>query len=457
MHYRRIQSILNRSGLSAELRLQPLFLLGLLTLPVLSWAQLSTPRLAVGTEGTAASLSWTEVAGATGYQLYYAPYPFAGEQTVAVLDMGTALSVNGELEEDSAFIVAVEAYNDSETSAVSNAEHFITDSSHIPYTSDVGSYHGLTLIAPIADNNAYLIDDFGDIKHQWSMSTGPGLSVYLQSDGSLLRTGNLETGFFDEGGKGGLIEELDWEGNPVWYFEYDDEEKTLHHDIEPLPNGNVLALTWEDRGDLWSEVIIEIEKTGDQSGTVVWSWDVFDHVDELGLDPDDARIEDWIHLNSVDYNQATNQLLVSSRSYDQLWIINKDDGSIEEISSVSMEGQHDAKWIDDTVADSNITVYDNGRNFSRVLELDPTMQSIEFRYGNANANFFFSERISGTQRLANGNTLICSGVESLIIEIDSEGNRIREFENTLGGQSPMGTLTSIFRAEKYPSGYTPYF
>ena len=37
---------------------------------------LAAPTLTVTTSGTAVSLSWTSVAGATGYTLYYAPYPY---------------------------------------------------------------------------------------------------------------------------------------------------------------------------------------------------------------------------------------------------------------------------------------------------------------------------------------------------------------------------------------------
>ncbi|MBL4571746.1 MAG: aryl-sulfate sulfotransferase [Gammaproteobacteria bacterium] len=99
-------------------------------------------------------------------------------------------------------------------------------------------------------------------------------------NGNLWRTGNVATGFFTSGGKGGVVEELDRNGNAIWSLSYNDETKSLHHDIEPLANGNVLALTWEDREIIWSEVIVEIEKTGSEGGNVVSRWDVFDHLDE---------------------------------------------------------------------------------------------------------------------------------------------------------------------------------
>ena len=80
----------------------------------------------------------------------------------------------------------------------------------------------------------------------------------------------------------------------------------------------------------------------------------------------------------------------------QLWIINKDDGSVATISNVAMTGQHDVKWSDDSSATSNITVYDNGSSFFRALELDPQMISILFSYGNSDSEFFYSSRSPGT-------------------------------------------------------------
>jgi len=440
-----------------QLALTRLILALLFTLPSIALAQLAAPNLALSNLSDGIGLRWSAVSNASGYRLYYAPYPYQGPDSADSMDVGNVLEIAGDLPQLSAFYVAVIAYNEQQSSEFSNIEYFIVDERHLNYDSDVGSFNGLTLIAPISSNATYLIDDFGNIKHQWQSDTPPRLSTYLLANGNLLRSGNVSTGFFDSGGKGGLIEELDWDGNLVWHFEYSDDVKSLHHDIEPLPNGNVLALSWELRDDLWSEVIAEISKLGSDAGEVVWRWDVFDHLDELGLDSSSATSEDWIHLNSIDFNHASRQILLSSRSHNQLWVINKDDGSVAATSSVMLTGQHDAKWIDDQYASSNITVFDNGSSFSRALEIDSTLQTIIFSYGNADSEFFYSPRISGTQRLANGNTLICSGVGGLIIELDSAGNKIREVVNSYGGASPKGTVTDIFRAEKYATGFTAYF
>jgi len=114
--------------------------------------------------------------------------------------------------EGAAFYVAVKAYNSIESSNYSNIEYFSLSDSHINFTSGQGSFNGLTLITPMTSTTTYLIDDYGQIKHQWESSYTPGLSVYLLADGSLLRTG---------------------------------------------------------KDDLWTEVIIEVEKNGTNDGNIV--------------------------------------------------------------------------------------------------------------------------------------------------------------------------------------------
>ncbi|GAB6042183.1 aryl-sulfate sulfotransferase [Endothiovibrio diazotrophicus] len=420
-------------------------------------AELSAPAIAVSGNGDTVGLSWDAVDGAGGYRLHYTPYPYDAANGIDTLDLGDRRQLETTLWDGAAYYVALEAYDGERTSDYSNVEHFTAGAERIAFTSAAGSAYGLTLITPLAATDTYLLDDSGEIKHQWASDYTPALSAYLLEDGHLLRTGNDGSGYFNEGGKGGIIEELDWDGNAVWRFRYGDESKTLHHDIERLDDGHILALSWEQRDTLWSEVIVEIAPSGSDGGEVVWSWDVMDHLDELGLDTASATTEDWIHLNAIDYNRATDRILVSSRSHNQLWIINKADGSIAAISSVATTGQHDAAWIDDSRADSDITVFDNGSRYSRALELNPQMDTIVWSYGNADDEYFFSNHISGVQRLENGNTLVCSGVEGVIFELDGEGNRLREYTNPYGSTTPRGTITELFRAEKYASGYTPYF
>ena len=91
---------------------------------------------------------------------------------------------------------------------------------------------GYTLFAPNSSRNTYLIDNCGYVVHFWENNSFPELAVYLLEDGSLLKPSP------------GLIERRSWEGELLWLFDTQ-EFGSNHHDIEPLPNGNVLVIITE--------------------------------------------------------------------------------------------------------------------------------------------------------------------------------------------------------------------
>ena len=89
-------------------------------------AQPQAPELSV-TKGNWVYLSWTEVPGATGYTLTCAPMPFTGPDSLVSADMGTQLSLSGELPAGSAFYVAVQARDNTGISQYSNVESVVYD------------------------------------------------------------------------------------------------------------------------------------------------------------------------------------------------------------------------------------------------------------------------------------------------------------------------------------------
>jgi len=105
------------------------------------------------------------------------------------------------------------------------------------------SLNGYTLFAPNTSNKTYLINNCGEIINTWESDYNVGLSVYLLENGNLLRTKKIiENSSFIGGGVGGGIEEYNWEGELIWEYTYANDLVHHHHDIEPLPNGNILIL-----------------------------------------------------------------------------------------------------------------------------------------------------------------------------------------------------------------------
>ena len=371
------------------------------------------------------------------------------------------------------------------------------------------------LFAPLNRETAYLINLDGDVVHDWELSGRPGNAVYLLEGGDLLATYTVR-GRFNAGGVGGGIELLAWDGEEVWSFELATGHAHLHHDVEMLPNSNVLMIAWEaktrqetlaagltprelpDSGEVWSEMILEYDPSLDQ---VVWEWHLWDHVLPEGqaaaqhpekIDLDffaNPRSEDWWHLNAVDYSEDLDQIVLSSRAASEIWIIDHDLTTAEAAGDTgdllyrfgnpaayggsgeqALVAQHDAKFLDD----DTILVFDNGdkrtRPYSRVLELDlPDYENaatsstrvlpaqIVWQYPpdtSAASDAFFSDHISGAQRLENDNTLICSGTEGRFFEVTPSGEIVWEYVNPFTSVGRDGRESNeVFRALAYSAEY----
>ena len=121
------------------------------------------------------------------------------------------------------------------------------------FQNDPGAYEGYTLFAPELTHRTYLIDNEGALVHAWPSKYDPANSAYLQPDGSLWRTGSLDLNLtwpWVANGVGGVIQQISWEGDVLHEIRIanskgNQNSRILHHDIEPLPNGNVLAIAFD--------------------------------------------------------------------------------------------------------------------------------------------------------------------------------------------------------------------
>ncbi len=299
--------------------------------------------------------------------------------------------------------------------------HFITVAQTLGIIQNSNAaYNGYTLFAPIAGKTTYLIDNCGKTVNSWASNFRPGLSAYLLSNGDLLRaesTGSTHPIYGSGGGAGGRIERIDWNGNLQWNYSYWDTEYVQHHDIVPLPNGNILLLAWERftrqeiknlgrdtskiaaSGYVWSEYIVEVQPSGTNSGTVVWEWHFINHVVQdydaaqqnygnvaahaelLDLNYTGANItQEWIHANSIDYNPILDQILISSRLLGELYVI---DHSTTTAQAAAHSGGNSGKGGDLLYRWGNPEAYRKGTTNDRIL------------YGQHSAKWIFDTENAG--------------------------------------------------------------
>ena len=154
---------------------------------------------------------------------------------------------------------------------------------------------GYVLFEPSKSTFSFLVNKEGQVVHIWESELN-SMNSYLQPNGNLIRL-ERDPDFptFAAGGQAGRIREYNWDGDLLWDFEYANETELLHHDIEIMPNGNVLGISYEvvpaeeaialgmdpekvPKAGIWLDKIVEIKPERPNGGTVVWEWHMKDHL-----------------------------------------------------------------------------------------------------------------------------------------------------------------------------------
>ncbi len=259
-----------------------------------------------------------------------------------------------------------------------------------------GSQDGYVLFAPLHSKTTYLIDKCGKVVHTWQSRYTPAQSVYLLPNGELLRTANDSNKAFKS--SGGLIERFDWNNRLKWSYKISTPTECQHHDICPLPNGNILVLVWEKKTkaealeagrdpdllgeSVWNEKIIELEPRGKNEASIVWQWNLWDHLiqdydstkknfGKVSAHPEKVNLNyyrfddpDWFHFNSLDYNAERDQILVSNRNYSEMFIL---DHSANTAQATTHEGGRSEKGGDLLYRFGNKRTSNNGGESDQVL------------------------------------------------------------------------------------------
>ncbi len=336
------------------------------------------------------------------------------------------------------------------------------------------STKGYTLLTPHGDTCAYLIDLEGRVVHRWKFThIKPGYGRLLEN-GNLLMTGsdvNLPEPPRDEptkppppfeqhitrlGGYHTTLAEVDWDGNVVWEY----VNRAQHHDFCRLPNGNTLVPEWVELSDelhrkvrggfrkpreklprLLGDDLVEI--TPDQKEVRrIHTWRLLDPVKDR-IDPGRRRWE-WTHVNGIDVNEK-GDIVFSARSCDRVGVIDGASGELR-FKFDDVRGQHNPTWL----PNGNILLFDNGRDASRLIEIDPAKGEIVWTYRGAPAHQFFSGHISGASRLSSGNVLACEGTSGRLFEVTRSHEVVWEWINPFVNNNPRGEPTvSIYRAHRY--------
>lgn len=382
---------------------------------------------------------------------------------------------------------------------------------------------GFTLFAPFVVTTTFLIDNDGQLIHTWPSAYNAGQATMLLNDGSIMRCGTLGVQApLNGGGAGGVVERIAWDGSLMWRYVRCSPAGRLHHDLDVLPNGNILVQEWypisRDSAlalgrrpsqltdtTLWLERLLEIRPQGTDSGEVVWSWDVVDH---LIQDADSTKpnfgvrsehperidinaggsLKDWLHCNSVRYDPDLNEVLFSAHGLNEIMIIsratntlvyrwgNPKNYGIGDSTNQMLFGQHDARWVlPGRTGAGNIGIFNNGvkrpgGNVSSLDEIVPPRNTngtytrepgtafgpttLAWHYVGPTGQRMNALILSGWTRQTNDNAVICYGDQGLMAEVTLSGDIVWKYlspvtQNGIVQQGQTVANNPVFKINRY--------
>ena len=252
----------------------------------------------------------------------------------------------------------------------------------------------------------------GERVHHWPQRNHASETVtaHLRDDGRLIRTSCpgrwLDVLCFPVGAHGIItIEEPD--GTLLWEFRlFEPGQRVMHHDFEPMPNGNILVTVYEgktfdeaaafgwtpqptdvlmrppDVQRWWTETILELEPNLETGETrIVWEWRSADHLVQDAdpakphygirgpgcrkIDINYSRYANYrfnmgqiMHVNTVSYDSTRDQILLSSAMHGELWVI---DHATTTTEAQGEKGDLLYRW-------GNPSAYGGGTDADKVLD-----------------------------------------------------------------------------------------
>ena len=199
---------------------------------------------------------------------------------------------------------------------------------------------------------------------------------------------------------------------------------------------------------------------------------------------------DWLHINAIDYNHELDQIALSPRHFSEVWIIDHS-ASTEEaptrsggnaggggallyrwgnprayghgtVADQRLFWQHNTHWIAPGLPGAgNILIFNNGYEiglgedppfYSSIEEIVPPVDGYGYRrrpgapyppaepvwrYTAEPPTDFHSRLMSNAQRLPNGNTLICAGMQGNVFQVTPDGKTVWKYVYPMDDGTPL--------------------
>lgn len=326
---------------------------------------------------------------------------------------------------------------------------------------------GLNFFNPVGKYQAYLIDMTGLIVWRWSLKnrlTASFRQFHQMVNFFLLpATGEVLVDIED----GGIIR-ADRDGRIKWWY-----KARTHHDLWIDDRGDIWALQRapqsipgiDPNNELLVDSIIRLSPTGE----LLEKFSLLDVIEKSryqfllprfrGLPTRPTDGDNVFHTNHVEWFDGSlaklsplyrrGNLLVSLRNLNTIMIL---DGTTHEILWLWGPGNLTLQHSPVLLPNGDVLVFNNGRGFSSVVEVNPMNNLVAWRYGPIKG--FFSSVMGSCQRLANGDTLITSTTQGRAFEVTPAGQKVWEYANP--DVRSNGNRHAIWRMTRYDPRELPF-
>ena len=353
----------------------------------------------------------------------------------------------------------------------------LSDVSHLPeevevYKKSQFDPHPIFAVH-LGANTSVVINKDGEIIQEYNFENRLGNDIERLPNGEFLGIFKPMTKtHISFGGSGGVLRRINADQQTLWQYVISSETELAHHDLERLPNGNVMTIVWEKISTeqaialgaqtevpIYLEKLVEIDPNTDE---IVWQWRSADH---LIQDVDDSastygnirqyprkidinynsHIEDgdWMHANGIVYDHTRDLVFMTVNFYDEVWVI--DHSTTTAQASTASGGNygvggdlvyrfgnpaaygsaqppifdhvHHPNFSNDN--NTQMLFYSNGETAEKSivfelqlpaqLSLDPNTENLPAIVWQFSHPEMYYRIVSGAVKLPNGNVLICEG------------------------------------------------
>lgn len=269
-------------------------------------------------------------------------------------------------------------------------------------------------------------------------------------------------------------------------------------ELQPVGADSAIVV-WE--WHLWDHLVQDFDPLQANHGVVADHPELV-NINFIGGAPTQA---DWIHMNAVHFDPALDQIMLSAHNLDEIWVIDHGTTTAEAAAHAGgahgrggdllyrwgnpqvydrgtaadqkLFGQHSAHWIPAGLPDAGrVLIFNNGvnrpgGNYSTVDMIETPIDAggnypiapgqpygpttLTWTWSATPTSDFYSNNISGAQRLPGGGALVCEGNKGEFFELDSSGGIIWRYINPVSNtgvltQGDVPSNNSVFRATWLP-------